>query len=55
MGLVNLSVNPHYRSKISQQLELVLPLLQSHDTETLISTLTLLYYLQLVIVLSDNF
>ena len=53
MGLVNLSVNPHYRSKISQQLELILPLLQSHDTETLISALTLLYYLQLVV--ADNF
>ena len=48
MGLVNMSVNPHYRDLICQQLNLILPLLKSRDSETLISTLTLLYYLQLV-------
>ena len=46
MGLVNLSVNPHFRGLILDQRELITPLLESYDTETLISTLTLLYYLQ---------
>ena len=48
MGLVNLAVNAQHRDHISEKVDLILPLLQSRDTETLISTLTLLYYLQLV-------
>jgi len=45
MGLVNLAVNAQHRDHISEKVDLILPLLQSRDTETLISTLTLLYCL----------